>query len=70
MIQFRITVRNMLPEALSAIHRDRGNIELAERYASDATEARRLELDLIRDVALPGIPGSAMRSGQTRIGSQ
>jgi len=56
LVQFRIIVRNMLPEALAVIHRERGNTELAARYEEAAAEAHRLELELIREVALPGVP--------------
>ncbi|WP_147201248.1 hypothetical protein [Pseudonocardia asaccharolytica] len=46
----------MLPEALAAIHRERGNTQLADQYATEVAESQRLELELIREVALPGIP--------------
>lgn len=56
LVQFRVTVRNMFPEALAQIHRQRGHAELAAAYDPAATESKRIELELVRTVALPGIP--------------
>ena len=56
LVQLRMSVRNMLPETMAQIHRDRGNPALSEQYAAEAAESRRLELELVREVKLPGIP--------------
>ena len=56
LVQFRMSVRNMLPETLAAIHRSRRDPTVPTPYDAAAEEAQRIELDLVRTVALPGIP--------------
>jgi len=46
----------MLPEFLAKLHRRAGGLGLPSQYDQEAAEAERVALELVRTVALPGVP--------------
>lgn len=55
-VQFRVTVRNMLPEMLAKLHRRSSGTGPPSEYDRDAAEAERVALELVRTVSLPAVP--------------